>query len=128
MAAEIALEGIDELIAKLNAMGANLSTLSNKALKAGADPIFAEMVANVPVRTGKAKAELKIGKVKIKSGIKYVLIGLDKSDNSKAFYLKFSEFGTSKMPAKPFMGPAYEQRKKQSLENIKQVLKGGLGS
>lgn len=126
MAAEIALEGVDELIAKLNAIGANVNTLSNKALKAGAEPIFSEMVANAPVRTGKAKAELKIGKVKTKNGIKYLLIGLDKGDISKAFYLKFSEFGTSKMPAKPFMGPAYEQKKTQALENIRKVLKEGL--
>ncbi len=58
---------------------------------------------------------------------KYLLIGLDKGDISKAFYLKFSEFGTSKMPAKPFMGPAYEQKKTQALENIRKVLKEGLG-
>ena len=37
MVAEIALEGVDELIAKLNALGANLSTLSNKAIRAGAE-------------------------------------------------------------------------------------------
>lgn len=42
------------------------------------------------------------------------------------FYGKFLEYGTSKMTARPFMGPAQAESKKQVLETIRQTLKAGL--
>lgn len=38
------------------------------------------------------------------------------------FYAKFLEFGTVKMPARPFMQPAFAQNKSQAVEAAKKVL------
>ena len=42
------------------------------------------------------------------------------------FYWRFVEFGTSKMPAKPFMRPAFEQAKEKTAAEIIIALKRGI--
>ena len=44
------------------------------------------------------------------------------------FYWRFVEFGTSKMPAKPFMRPAFEQSKEKAETEIIKTLKDGIES
>ena len=39
-------------------------------------------------------------------GVQYVNVGPEKGDNSASFYLKFFEYGSIKMAAKPFLRPA----------------------
>jgi len=124
--ADIKLDGADEIINKLQRIGTNISRLENKALKNAAEPVVSDAKANTPVRTGNLKRGLKISGIKTKEGIKYVLVGVDKSDSSEIFYGKFVEFGTSKMSARPFLGPAYEKNKKEIVEIIKNTLKEGL--
>jgi HK97 gp10 family phage protein len=40
----------------------------------------------------------------------------------KSFYWIFSEFGTSKMSAKPFLRPAFDSKKQEALDRIKEYL------
>ncbi|MHC1731974.1 MAG: HK97-gp10 family putative phage morphogenesis protein [Bacteroidales bacterium] len=122
----IELSGVDELLRKLQQMGANITELENKALKKAAEPVLQDAIANAPERTGKLKKGLKISGIKNRDGTKYVLVGIDRSDTSKIYYGKFIEFGTAKMSARPFLGPAYEKNKKEIMEEIKNTLKEGL--
>ena len=122
----IELSGVDEILNKLQNIGANVSKFENQALRNAAEPVLEDAKANAPVRTGKLKEGLKISSIKTKEGMKYVLVGVDKSDNSKIFYGKFVEFGTTKMSARPFLGPAYEKNKREIVETIKNTLKEGL--
>jgi len=122
----IELSGVDEILIRLQQIGANVSRLENQALRNAAEPVLEDAKANAPVRTGKLKEGLKISSIKTKEGMKYVLVGVDKSDNSKIFYGKFVEFGTTKMSARPFLGPAYEKNKREIVETIKDTLKEGL--
>ena len=108
-------------------MGRKGSILENKALLAGAEVINKEIVKNAPERTGHAKKFLKISKVSKEKGMKVVKVGISKGDNSEAFYLKFHEYGTSKMVARPFMRPAFERKRKEALEATHKVIKEGLG-
>lgn len=124
--ASIELTGVDEILNKLQQMGANVGRLENKALKNAAEPVLEDAKANVPVRTGKLKKGLKITNVKKKDGMKYILVGVDRGDNSEVFYGKFIEFGTSKMPARPFLQPAYEKNKNTIRKAIAETLKEGL--
>ncbi|KNF07008.1 phage protein, HK97 gp10 family [Gottschalkia purinilytica] len=121
------LEGMDELLRKLEDMGNVGSRIENQALKKAAEPILQEAKSNVKVRTGKLKEGLKIGSVKSKNGNKYVEIGITKDDTSKIFYGKFLEWGTSKMKARPFLGPAFESKKNEAKNIIKDEVKRGLG-
>lgn len=124
--ADIELTGVDEILNKLQQMGANISRLENKALKNAAEPVLRDAKANMPVRTGKLKKGLKITNVKKKQGVKYILVGVDRGDNSEIFYGKFIEFGTFKMSARSFLQPAYEKNKDNIQKTIANTLKEGL--
>jgi len=125
--AEIDLQGMEELLNRLTELGKVGSKIGNKALLAAAEPILNEMVANAPVLSGKGITALKTSKVKTRGDTKHVLIGIEKGDISEVFYMKFHEFGTSKMPAKPFMQPAYESKKAEAIRVLKEEFRRGLG-
>lgn len=125
--ADMELEGMDSLISKIENMGKAGARIENKALKKAGQIIINEAKKNVQVKTGKLNEGLKVSGIRKKNGNKYVLAGIQKGDNSKIFYGKFLEFGTSKMGAKPFMAPAYESKKKEAKEVIKQELRKALG-
>lgn len=118
---------MDELLDRLKDMGNKAKRIADTALVKAAEPILNDAVVNAPVRTGKGKKGLKIGRPRSKGDKKYVVIGIDKADISEIFYMKFHEYGTSKMPAKPFLGPAYQKNKNKAVEIIKEELKRGLG-
>jgi len=124
----IELTGVDEILNRLQQIGGNISKFENKALKNAAEPVLADAKSTTAFhdRSGKLRRGLKTSGIKTKDGIKYVLVGVDKSDNSEIFYGKFIEFGTSKMNARPFLGPAYEKNKKEIVETIKDTLREGL--
>lgn len=128
--ADVRLEGMQELLDQLNKLGDKASRVENQALKAGAEIVQKEAESLAP-RSPETKEHLadniKISGVKTKDGVKFVEIGPTKGDNSKFFYGKFLEFGTSKMPAQPFMGPAFEKNKGTIMNAMKQVVKRGLG-
>ena len=127
MSVDLDFSDLDKLQKRLDEMGRKGSTLENKALLAGAEVINKEVVNNAPERTGHAKKYLKVSKVSKEKGIKVVKVGISKGDNSEAFYLKFHEYGTSKMAARPFMRPAFERKRKEALEATHKVIKEGLG-
>ena len=117
---------IDDYRRKLEELGRKGTSIEKKALEEGAEPILQEMINNCPVRTGKAKKHLKKSKPKKEKGKLVVKIGVNKEDNSEAFYLKFSEWGTSKQVARPFMRPAFERKREEGLEITKKVIREGL--
>lgn len=121
------LSGMEELFNRLEGM-ANATTIINKALKAAAIPVLADAKSTSMFtdRTGKLRRNLKIGTVKTKNDVKYIEIGISKSDNSKAFYGKMIEWGTSKKSARPFLQPALERNKDAVKEIIKEELRRGL--
>ncbi len=64
-------------------------------------------------RTGKHSADnIPLSGVKNKNGYQSIVVGWDKSDNSPYFYVKFTEWGTSKM--KPI---GYMDKTKRELTN-----------
>lgn len=46
-------------------------------------------------------------------------VGKTYATDGDAFYWKFLEFGTSKMPARPFIRPAYESQRARSIDVMK---------
>lgn len=130
MSVDLDFSDLDKLQKRLDEMGRKGSILENKALLAGAEVINKEVVKNAPVRKKKSrnsKQYLKVSKVTKEKGRKIVKVGISKADNSEAFYLKFHEWGTSKMAARPFMRPAFERKRKEALEATHKVIKEGLG-
>lgn len=127
MRTELDFSSIEKFQKKLEELGRKGSIIENEALISGAEVINKEIIRTAPEKTGKAKKYLKVSKVTKEKGIKVVKVGISKEDNSQAFYLKFHEYGTSKMPARPFMRPAFERKRKEALEKTYEVIRKGLG-
>lgn len=126
MKAEINFSALEDCRKRIEEMGRKGAKLENKALEAGADIILKEIIKNSPYRTGKSRKFLKLSKPKKEKGQKNINIGIQKDDNSEAFYLKFYEYGTSKQTAKPFMRPAFLKKRKEAVNKTIEVLKEGL--
>jgi HK97 gp10 family phage protein len=121
MGAEIELLGLDDLLSAMELMGVKMSDGIGPALEYGAEPVLNDM-QNTTVfkdRTGKLRKSLKISSIKTKRSQKFVWVG---DIDREAPYSWDVEFGTSKMEARPFMGPAMEKRKSETSERIRQKL------
>jgi len=137
--AKLELTGMDELIKQLYAIGERVAIRAeNRALKEGAKVLQEEISRRAPRsaiprqpsgrqvwRTGQHAADnIEASGVRTdKYGVKFVLVGAGKGDNSPYFYLKFHEWGTTKMSAKPFMGPAIETKQGEVFDTMANVLR-----
>ncbi|WP_141531187.1 HK97-gp10 family putative phage morphogenesis protein, partial [Bacillus thuringiensis] len=111
--------------------------IEDKALAAGGEPIrkaISEIAPrsdspkkatkSEPWRTGQHLADhIRVTKVKMEGGIKTIKIGIDKADRSPYFYGKFLEWGTSKMPAHPFIEPGFNASKADAVRAMTDILK-----
>lgn len=126
MADNMTLEGMDEILAKLMELGQRAGPVENQALYDGAKIVQANASQRAPrsETAGEHLADnIVISEAKQGEGIKYIDVG----PSAPFFYGKFMEYGTTKVAARPFMGPAKAESRKQVLETIKQTLKAGLG-
>jgi len=147
MAELVKLHGLKELKRTLKKLPREIADKElNKALRAGGRPIVAMAKANVPigkssfVRTirGKTWAHLrgallqgivmrgekkrfKIDRAKVRIGV-----AVDRRSADTPWYWRFIEFGTSKMPAQPFLTPAFESGKIIANNIIIAALKKGV--
>lgn len=116
--AEVTTFGIREAIQRFEVLGRSVKTIENAALKKGAGVVREALEQDSPVsahpkspsskeswRTGThARDEVLLGKIKAKNGVKSISVGWEKDDNSPHFYMKFQNWGTSKMPHPPHKG------------------------
>ena len=121
--ANLELEGIENLIAEVEKLGAKGSRIENKALREAGEVMKEAIKQEAPRKTGTLKESIEVSGVKTKDGFKHVAVGPGK----EGWYGKFLEFGTVKMKAKPFMAPGYERSKAGALEKISEELRKGLG-
>ena len=120
MASEFKVEGIEDLMARINSLGESIATRTeNKALREGAKVLQKGISERAPRDTGNLAENIVISGVKQSEVGKYIEVGPDK----KHFYGLFHEFGTVKMPAQPFMGPALEEDSKEVMNTIAEVLR-----
>lgn len=140
------ITGLKELQMALKDLPNNIAkNVLRGSVNAGASVIKKEAAARAPVYTGsvsqghpppgtlkrsvyqKAIKELSnLTKqtffVGVRKGKKYQKQGKKGNLSQDAFYARFVEFGTSKMPARPFMRPAFEAKKSAAVEAIKAYL------
>lgn len=116
------IEGLNELLTRLNSLGEQADEIKEKALKAGAEIIRDEIERNTPVsnrRGDHAKDHIVVGEMKDDA----VEIGPDK----KHFYLKYAELGTSKQPAQGFMERSFNSAKGEAQSKVAEVIREELG-
>ena len=95
--ADLKLEGIEDLIAEVEKLGAKGSRIENQALREAGEIVRQAIKQEAPQRTGTLKKSIETSGVKTKDGVKHVEVGPDK----EGWYGKFVEFGTVKMKANP---------------------------
>ncbi|MED4726993.1 HK97 gp10 family phage protein [Aneurinibacillus migulanus] len=135
--ARIEMLGMQQLREKLERLGNRAKTIENKALREGAEVLRNEIAARAPRsssprqpdspsqswRTGQHAADhIKMSGVKQADGAKIIEVGIQKGDRSHYFYLKFHEWGTSKMSAKPFMAPAVAEKRTEATRKVHEII------
>ncbi len=118
--AKIELEGMDELIKQINAIGERVATRAeNKALREGAEILRQEISRRAPRKTGKLAENIVKSGVKTKDGVKHIEVGPSK----EVFYGLYQEFGTTKMTARPFIAPALSEKRSEIFGTMAGVLR-----
>jgi HK97 gp10 family phage protein len=120
LASELTFSGMDELLQRLEQLGEQAEAVKKTALAEGAEVIRAEIESNT--KRGKDNDHMADHIVTIIEEEKAVI-----GPESKYFYSHFLEFGTSKMPAQPFMGNSFERKKEAAKEKMAEVIGRELG-
>lgn len=131
----IKVEGLAELERKMRAIGPKMAGRAlRSALTSGAQVIKKEAAARAPVKTGRlAKKAIYIKRTKEKgsSTKEAYIVGVrhgykEQKRDRDAFYWTFQEFGTKFVQAKRFIQGAFESKKFEAFERIKQKLRENL--
>ena len=120
-----------------------------KATFAAAGVIKEDAITRAPVHTGAMKEHIAVFRrksepseahyaigvkgIKFNKKVKRVLRNLRKIAGVKRlniagdlYYWRFLEFGTAKMPARPFMRPAFEAQKMNAIDKFRESLADGV--
>lgn len=123
-APEFKIQGIEAVLNALGEVDKKLGKkILRKGLRAGAKVVENFVKANAPIGdSGLVLASIKV-KAQKKSRKSFGLVvttGDSHPYKGKAYYAAFIEYGTSKMPARPFLRESYEQSKDIALAVIEQ--------
>lgn len=122
------LQGLQELEKKLSKLGElEARRALNQGITKGGAEIRKAARANAKQLDDKLTPEqifknVTSKKWRVKKGRKYlgVSVGINKEGKGgDTYYWRFLEFGTSKIAAKPFLGPALDQTKNAAIEAVR---------
>jgi HK97 gp10 family phage protein len=127
-------EGNKEIEAALHKVSTELQkTILAEALVAAAQPIRDEAESTVVRRTGKLARNIVIDTKGTKKATARGVISArvmprrtKKGAEDDAFYGSFVELGTSKMAAQPFLRPAFDSKRVESLEAAAETIRIGV--
>jgi HK97 gp10 family phage protein len=124
----IEIKGAKELEKKLLSFEPKIGRkIVRNALRKAAKIILIAAKANCPVVTGDLKKSLRVRAMKKKKHRYGVMVATSAGwFKGKTFYGAFVEYGTSRMPAKPFMRPAFDSEKGKAEMVLKSELKKGI--
>jgi HK97 gp10 family phage protein len=127
--AKIELEGMQELIDRVNKLGTKGEVIKKNTLIKAGTLVKDSMEKKAPrsILNKKHMADnIKMSDIEKENGVDYIKIGPNKGDNSEFFYSKFTEWGTSKIPAQHWAENSVLENKKEINEIIVEELKRGL--
>lgn len=142
MGSYLNVDGLSQIQNKIIELGKKGQRIENKALRAGAEIVRAEISEQAPRsdkprkptngtqswRTGEHAADhITASSVKKLNGSKVVEVGISRADTSHYFYLKFHEYGTVKMAPRPFMKRSLRLSRDRARAIMKNIYKKELG-
>lgn len=116
---DVDFAGLAELTRRVRSMG-DTQGMEKKALEAGAKHVQKELEKVAPMRTGTLKANI------LMSDIENGKIDIGTHSTGLGFHGFFLEYGTSKMPARPWARLAWESNKRKVKEIMADELRKGL--
>ena len=133
----VRVDGLEELKRELEALSSDMSRKVLRSATGAAAQVIRKAARDlVPVDSGKLRKAIYIKHMRELSSSTqqeyYISVRNGPRERRKiraggsgidAWYWKMVEFGTSKMPAKPFIRPAYESKKSEALEAMKKKLR-----
>ncbi len=128
MAATVIIKGAKELLRKLKAMDTKLAKkVTRQALRKSAKPMLAAAKSRAPVITGGLRDSLKLraGRRK-KDRVSIAVVTAAGWFKGDQFYAAFVEVGTSQAPAHPYLRPAFDNTRSESLQIISSELASGI--
>lgn len=129
MMAKLELEGMEELIDKVNKLGEKGEVIKKKALDKAGEIVKSTMEIRAPKseETKRHMAEnIQVSEIQKENGVDFIKVGPNKGDNSEFFYSKFTEWGTSKIPAQHWAEKSVLENKREINETIKTELQRGI--
>lgn len=127
--AKLELEGMAELIEKVNLLGAKGETIKKTALAKAGKLVKDTMEKKAPRSELNKKHmadHIQVSEMETEDGVNFIRIGPNKGDDSEFFYSKFTEWGTSTIPAQHWAENSILENKKEINEIILEELKRGL--
>jgi HK97 gp10 family phage protein len=132
------LTGFKELADKLKELPKNVAKNGLRAaVSAGAAVVRNEARNLAPVDTGEMKRDIQMKRerdqrgttdlvasysVFVRSGKKSRIAGRARNIDKDSFYWRYVEMGTAKMPAQPFMRPAFDTKREEAVDRIGEKL------
>ena len=102
---QVSLDGAAEMRAALKELSVEAQRDAvEEAARAGGEEMFPRVRERVPVDTGLGRDDLQLRVKQVRPGVATAPI----TPGKRGWYLKFFEYGTSKMPARPIFGPAFD--------------------
>lgn len=110
---QVSIEGAEDFRAKLRQLAEDAQKkLVEDAARAAGESLLPRVRERVPVRTGLAREDLTMSVKATRPGEATAIIRPGK----RGWYLKFFEYGTSKMSARPVFGPAFDSHGPQAAD------------
>lgn len=151
MATQIRVEGLSELSRRLKELPDAIAGKGGGPLRyaifQAAKVIKAQAIANAPVDTGKLKANIVTARqrknpkgregyfievrrkrkhyARTRANVRKGKVGKT-YEQRDAYYGMFIEFGTERMPARPFMRPAFESKKEEAAMTFRTAFARGI--
>ena len=117
------VKGLEEYLERIAQAGLNVDQAAGKAVAAEGDIFLAGMEAHAPVLSGKLKITLARTPVQQEGNFVFTEVGMPRdADADVARYGNAQEYGTSSMPAHPYIRPGFDENRRKARKIGKSVL------
>ena len=126
MAYTIKIEGIEALDKAIQAKKIELAEKLKNVVDRGADKVKAAAIRKAPEKSGDLKRSIDKNEVWDRTGKISIYVGVQVNDIFKkadGWYARMQEKGTSKMRARPYLRPAFDENKAQIKQEIEAAIK-----
>jgi HK97 gp10 family phage protein len=124
--ASLTLKGLEEYLEKVVQAGNDIEEAALRAVLAGAEVIQDGMQNRAPVKTGNLRDHIKIWGPNLDGYEIWAHVGVIHdarfTDDETARYANAQEYGTSSMPAHPYIRPAIDQDSRKARQAMRESL------